>query len=360
MLDQFFKDLKVIELASVLAGPAVGMFFAELGAEVIKIENKTTDGDVTRNWRLPNEDKERSYSAYYCSVNWQKKTQLIDLKKEEERAIVNDLIKKADIVISNFKSSSAEKIGMDYNALKNINPKLIYAQLNSFGEGIDLPAFDVVMQAEAGFLYMTGEPERLPVKMPVALIDLLAAHQLKEAILIALIHRMQTGQGSYVHTSLLEAAISSLANQATNWLMEGYIPQRMGCKHPNIAPYGDVFYTQDDKPIVLAVGTEKQFLGLCQAINLQGLSDDKRFKTNALRVQNRQVLKELLTPAIKKIKRAALLIQFRKHKVPAGSIRNMKEVFDIPQASKMILEEQMPDGTQSKRVKTVAFHIKNA
>jgi len=360
MLDTFFKDLKVVELASVLAGPAVGMFFAELGAEVIKIENSTTGGDVTRNWRLPNEDKERDYSAYYCCVNWHKKTELLDLRKQEERQIVNDLIKEADIVITNFKSSSAQKIGMDYESVKDLNPKVIYAHLSSFGEGVDLPAFDVVLQAEAGFLFMTGESTGPPVKMPVALIDLLAAHQLKEAILIALIHKMKTGEGSFVTTSLLEAAISSLANQATNWLMEGHIPQRMGCKHPNIAPYGDVFFTLDEKPIILAVGTEKQFEGLCSVVNLEELTTDNRFKTNGLRVQNREELKLLLEPAIQKLKRAELLTQFQKFSVPAGSIRSMKEVFEIPTARKMVLDEQMADGNKSKRVKTVAFHIKNA
>ena len=263
-----FKNLKVVELASVLAGPAVGMFFAELGAEVIKIENATTGGDVTRKWKLPTESPNASQSAYYSSVNWNKQTIFADLTTETDQTKIHDLIKTADIIISNFNHQSAQKLKMDYDTLQKINPKLIFAQLTAYGENDDTPAFDVVLQAEAGFMYMNGEAEREAVKMPVALIDLLAAHQLKEGILVALLQRQQTGKGSFVTASLVESAISSLANQATNWLMGNHIPQRMGTMHPNIAPYGDVFYTADDKPIVLAVGTERQFENLCAVLNI--------------------------------------------------------------------------------------------
>ncbi len=355
-LDSFFKDLTIVELASVLAGPAVGMFFAELGAKVIKIENKTTGGDMTRKWKLPTENSKSTYSAYYCSVNYGKESLLIDLKRDYGRNQVLELIKKADIVISNFKPSSAKKLNMDYDFLKSRNPNLIYAQLEGFPNE-DRPAFDMVLQAEAGFLYMCGEPSREPVKMPVALIDVLAAHQLKEAILIALIHRMKTGQGSYVSTSLLESAIASLANQATNWLMAGHIPQPIGCQHPNIAPYGDIFLSNDEKPIVLAVGTDKQFENLCKVLNLPQLSQDNRFKTNELRVKHRSTLKDLLRPAFKKMDRKRMLELFHQNGIPAGSIRNMKEVFDLPTAQGMILEEEFANGEMTKRAKTVAFNI---
>lgn len=356
MLKTFFKDLTVIELASVLAGPAVGMFFAELGAKVIKIENKKTGGDVTRKWKLPREDANSEYSAYYHSVNYKKETQLIDLQNDIEKEKVLTLIQKADIVISNYRQKSAKKMGMDYDSLKAINPTLIYAELTGFGAE-ERPAFDVVLQAEAGFLYMTGEPNREPVKMPVALIDLMAAHQLKEGILVALIHRMKTGEGSFITTSLLESAVSSLANQANNWLMANHIPQSMGCMHPNIAPYGDIFYSKDNKPIVLAVGTERQFQNLCEVLNLNHLITDHKFKINALRVKNRTELKEILTPEFRKFDRDPLLQTFHQKGIPAGSIRNMKEVFEIPLASDMILEEALPNGELTKRVKTVAFDI---
>ena len=358
MQNTIFKDLKVVELASVLAGPAVGMFFAELGAEVVKIENKTTQGDVTRCWKLPKEDQNSEYSAYYCSVNWGKQAQLLNLKDEADQQIVKKLIQSADVVITNYKAGAAEKLGMDAATLRQLNPRLIYAYLSAFGEASTRTAFDVVLQAEAGFLFMTGEPHRDPVKMPVALIDILAAHQLKEAILLALYQRTQTGQGSYVSVSLLEAALASLANQATNWLMGGHIPQRMGTQHPNIAPYGDIFDTQDEKPVILAVGTEKQFVALCQCLGIPEVASDPRFSQNQARVQNRALLKDVLKPAIAMHQLDTLMQAFHEQGVPAGQIRSMPEVFEQAKAQEMILEEKMPDGTLSKRVKTVAFNIK--
>ena len=344
MLQNFFSDLKVIELASVLAGPAVGLFFAELGATVLKVENKPKGGDVTRNWRLPQESKTRPYSAYYCSVNWQKESLFLDLTKPADQAQLHALVAEADLVISNFKDSSAQKMACAYEQLKAINPKLIFAHLTSYGSDDSRPAFDVVLQAETGFLYMNGEADGNPVKMPVALIDILAAHQLKEAVLIALLHRERTGEGSYVTTSLLEAAIASLANQATNYLMENHIPQRMGCLHPNIAPYGDIFYTKDEKAVILAVGTERQWLQLCRSLNLEQLIENESFATNMQRVQNRSELSLLLNEKIQEWNRDDLLAIFYKNGVRVGSVRNMQEVFEQETAQNMILEEKMTDG----------------
>ncbi len=354
-LKEIFKDLKVVELASVLAGPAVGLFFAELGATVIKIENKTTGGDVTRSWKVPEEDPETAYSAYYCSVNWGKEIHLLNLQQKEDQELVHALIRDCDVVVSNFKRSSAEKMRMDYEYLKTLNPRLIFGQITSFGGEDDTPAFDVVLQAEAGFLYMTGEPGRDPVKMPVALIDLLAAHQLKEAILLALLKRQMTGQGSYVSVSLFESAVASLANQATNWLMAGHIPQRLGTQHPNIAPYGDIFTTRDKKQVVLAAGTERQFQKLCEVLDFKYLMTDERFSSNANRVKNRVALIDALQVGFLPFERDKILQRFREAGVPAAGIRNMQEVFEHPLAKKLILEETMPDGRQSRRVRTVVF-----
>ncbi len=354
-----FKNLRVIEFASVLAGPAVGMFFAELGAEVIKIENKPTNGDVTRSWKLPSEEKATAHSAYFCAVNWNKKHYFIDLQNDTDRKIVYEWLQDADVVISNFKKSSAEKMQLDYVFLQKINPKIIYAQLTSYGENDETPAFDIVMQAEAGFLYMCGEDGREPVRMPVALIDLLAAHQLKEAILVALLQRERSGKGAYVTVSLLDSALASLANQATNWLMAGHIPEPMGTMHPNIAPYGDIFYSKDKKAIVLAVGTERQFIQLCKVLNISYLIKKEQFENNAQRVKHRAELKVILQENIALFEQATLIQAFRTEGVPAGSIRNMQEVFEQENAKKLILEEKMPDGTLSKRVKTVVFEIRH-
>lgn len=334
------------------------MFFAELGAEVIKIENKPFGGDMTRNWKLPSEDPDSPISAYFCSVNWHKRHRFLDFNNPDDQQTALGHIAQADVVISNFKPSSAHRFGLDAERLRAQNPRLIYAQLNAFADPEDeSPAFDVVLQAEAGFLYMTGEPGRPPVKMPVALIDLLAAHQLKEAVLLALLRRERTGEGSTVSVSLLESALASLANQATNYLMAGQVAQRMGTQHPNIAPYGDIFYCADGQPLLLAVGTERQFRQLCAVLGLGELLENPDFQTNTARVQHREALNEHLSAAISKTALPELMLQFKTQGVPAARIRDMASVFDLPEAQAMILEETLPDGTVTKRLKTIAFTL---
>lgn len=334
------------------------MFFAELGAQVVKIENKTTKGDVTRGWKHPVEDPSSPVSAYWSSVNWGKKHLMLDLENETDRTQALELALEADVVLSNFKPSSARRWALDGESLRSKQPSLIYAQLNAFSDPEDeSPAFDAVLQAEAGFMYMNGEPDRAPVKMPVALIDVLAAHQLKEGILLALIHRERSGEGALVSASLIESALASLVNQATNFLMLGQIPQRMGARHPNIAPYGDIFNTLDGAPVLLAAGTERQFVQLCNCLGLEQLTGMEAFKNNASRVKNRSELNNLLSAAISLRKQEELMADLKKHGVPAAGIRDMKQVFDLPVAQEMILEERAEDGTRTRRLKTAAFHL---
>lgn len=356
--DSFFQGLKVVEFAGVLAGPAVGMFFAELGAEVIKIENKSTGGDMTRGWKLPSEDPDSPLSAYFCSVNWGKQHLMLDLNDPDDLQTALGHACRADVVISNFKPASARRLGVDAESLHARNPGLIYAQINAFSDPEDpRPAFDVVLQAEAGFLYMTGEAGRPPARMPVALIDLVAAHQLKEAILIALLHHARTGEGSVVGTSLMESALASLANQAGNFLMAGHVPQRMGAQHPNIAPYGDIFNCADGKPVLLAIGTERQFRALCEVLGLEWMLEDPDFQTNKERVNNREALNEVLSVAISTKLFDDLMPQLYAAAVPAAQIRDLRSVFDLPEAQAMILEEKTAGGLETKRVKTVAFNL---
>lgn len=356
-MKQFFKDLKVVELASVLAGPNVGMFFAELGAEVIKVENSLTNGDVTRQWKMKTESIEKNYSAYYCNTNWGKMSVFLNLRNSEDKRKVDDLLKEADVVIANFKTGAAQKLGVDYDSVKAINSKIIYGEISGFSSESKRVAFDVVMQAESGFMFMNGNSDGPPVKMPVALIDLMAAHQLKEGILLALINRMKTGLGTKVSVSLFDAAVASLANQATNWLMADHIPQRMGSLHPNIAPYGEQFISRDKKHFVLAIGNNKQFEKLCEFLKLEKSSVDERFSKNTARVENRLVLAKLLQDKISQIDMENLSDNFTKLMVPFGEIRNMPSLFELPQAQNLILEEKMEDGEISKRVKTVVFKM---
>lgn len=355
-MDKPLQGLKVIELASVLAGPAVGMFLAELGAEVTKIENPKTGGDTTRNWKLPTENPDSKISAYFCSVNWGKQHLFIDLKTQEGKEQVYSLCKEADIVVANYKPGDAKKLGMDYEILKSINPKLIYAELTGYGNSDPRAAFDVVIQAETGYMYMNGTPESAPLKMPVALMDLLAAHQLKQGILLALLQREKTGEGSHVNTDLYSAGIATLANQATNWLMGGHIPQPIGSAHPNICPYGDILNCADSKQIVLAVGTEQQFTELCSILGKVELAKDPRFDTNAERIANRKELVIELNTLSATFKGDDLLEKLHQAKVPAGAVLNMEQVFQNPKAQEMVLEEEV-EGINTERVKTVGFTI---
>lgn len=352
-----FKDLIVIELASVLAGPDVGMFFAEMGARVIKIENIKTGGDVTRKWKTPNENvNQENISAYFSAVNWNKEHLFLDLTKHEATQKVYELIKEATLVIANFKKGDAEKLKMDYATLKSINPTLIYGEINGFGKEDDRVAYDVVLQAETGFMAMNGTPESGPLKMPIAMIDVLAAHQLKEGLLVALLNKQQTKKGAYVQVSLYDAALSSLKNQATNWLMNGENSKLMGSAHPNIAPYGDVFLTKDNKQIVLAIGTDKQFEKMVQRIDAEDLLKNTRFLTNQNRVENRILLNETLQKKFKKINLSVIIEKFNTAFIPFGVIKDVKTVFEDEKAKALILEEKKGSLT-TKRVKTAIFKI---
>ncbi|MBI3135699.1 MAG: CoA transferase [Bacteroidetes bacterium] len=356
MINSPLKDLKVVEIASVLAGPSVGMFFAESGARVVKIENKRLGGDVTRSWKLPAEDKNASVSAYFAAINYKKEYHLVDFTNSSEFSTVLERIKNADILIANFKRGDAEKFGLDYTTLKQLNPRLIYGEISGFGEASDRVAYDLILQAESGFMHINGTEDSGPVKMPVALIDILAGHQLKEGILVALLNRHTTGTGCKVHVSLYDSAIASLANQASNWLMTGINPQRTGSKHPNIAPYGDIFTTNDKRQVTLAIGSDSQFAKLCTILNLEQLVPDVRFSANQARVKNRDELAGILAQKISLFESAALLEHLNKAFVPGALIRTIEEVFADDQAKELIREEVI-DGKKTRRVSSVVFKI---
>lgn len=356
-MKQNFKHLKVIEIASVLAGPSVGLFFAEMGAEVIKIEHEKTGGDVTRSWKLPSENKNAAVSAYFSSVNWHKSYQFMDFTHEEDQVKIANLIATSDILIVNFKKGDAEKFKLDYPTLKKLNPNLIYAEITGFGHASDRVAYDLILQAESGFMSMNGTPNSGPVKMPVALIDLIAGHQLKAGILTALYSRDFKEQGGCrVSVSLYDSAIASLANQATNWLMGGHIPERIGSTHPNIAPYGELFTSKDKVTLTFAIGSDKQFQNLCQVLGKEDLADHPQFINNQVRVLNRLSLASYLQDAMGQFMAADLEKALSKKFVPIARIKNLKEVFESDEAKALILSETI-DGVETKRVKTVVFDL---
>ena len=352
---KLFEGLRVVELASVLAGPAVGMFFAELGAEVVKVENKL-GGDLTRRWKQQGENPASDTSAYYHSVNWNKKVLFCDLLNERDHKEVMQLIASSDILISNFKAGDDVKFNLVADDLSKKFPSLIIGEISGYPDSAKV-AFDAVLQAETGLMSINGNPDSGPIKLPIAFVDLLSAHQLKEGILVALVHKAKSGLGAVVKTNLFNSALASLANQASNWLNNQIVPQLQGSLHPNIAPYGEVFATSDHHNVLLAVGTDVQFSSLCKVLNLSPITDNYDFSTNDRRLVSRNHLSDVLQLAICKISCNDFLSACEIHKIPVGKINRIDEVFQYPSAQKMILEQSEADNTISKRVATVAFDI---
>jgi crotonobetainyl-CoA:carnitine CoA-transferase CaiB-like acyl-CoA transferase len=349
-----FEGLKAVELSSVLAGPSVGLFLAELGAEVIKIEHPGTGGDVTRRWKVPEEAAEAPISAYYASINAGKQVVWADLKATGDKDRVLGLISQADIVIANYLPASARKLGLDATTLTAQFPRLICLELTGFGADSDRPAFDIVLQAETGFIGMMGAAgARGYARMPVALIDLLAGHQLKEGLLLALWQREKTGLGGMVSVSLYDAAIASLANQASNWLNAHHLPQRMGTQHPNIAPYGDVFFDKAGLPFVLAVGSDTQFEALVAVLEIKN-AIPKGLASNALRVKSRKKLIAFLQAPIVLRLREELLVALSAAGVPAGAVLGLDEVFDNEAAQNLVYSADF-EGIRHKIVRSVVF-----
>lgn len=348
-------SLKILELSTVLAGPSVGMFFAELGADVLKIESPKLP-DVTRSWKLASEDPDEPVSAYFSSVNYRKWYRQLDLASPSGAMDLPKLIRNRDILLMNFKKGDDEKFGLTSELVHRLNPAMIIGKITGFGDDSDRVAYDLILQAESGFMAMNGTPESGPVKMPVALIDVLAAHQLKEGILLALLDRQQTGKGATVSVSLYDAAVSSLVNQASNYLMEGHVPQRIGSLHPNIAPYGEIFTTRDGKQLTFAIGSNRHFEKLCQFLGLGDLPADERFADNVSRVKHRSVLFDILNTAIVQQDSASLDAEMQRGHVPMGIIRTLGEVFAEDSARALIREETIA-GKDTKRVTSIAFRI---
>jgi len=349
-----FTGLRVVELASVLAGPQVGQFFAELGAEVLKIESPA--GDVTRSWKTSHEPADTDVSAYFAASNWGKQSVVLNLTTESGQATLLRLAATADIVLASYKPGDAEKLRADYATLSAANPRLIYGHLTGYGPQVNRAGYDAVLQAEAGFMHLNTEgPGHLPQKMPVAMVDLLAAHQLKQGLLTALYLRERSGQGALVQVSLLESALSALANQAATYLVTSYDPHPLGSGHPSIVPYGTVYTAADGQRLVLAVGSDGQFRQLCAALQRPEWAEDTRFLTNVARVQHRSALEALLTQRLAEVSGADLLAELECRAVPAGAVRTVGEALSQASAQDMLLPPAA-EGFERPGLRTVAFH----
>lgn len=336
------QHIKVIELATVLAGPSVGQFLAELGADVLKIEPPT--GDVTRSWRLPNEQPDAGRSAYFCAANWGKKSAVMNLQQPHQQKQLHQLLATADILLMSFKPGDAAKFDLEPQLLLQRYPRLIIGEISGYGAQDPRVGYDAILQAEAGFTYLNGNNQHDFHKMPVALVDVLAAHQLKQGILLALLQRAQTGNGQHVHVALLDAAISALANQATNYLVGHQIPQPMGSEHPNIVPYGSIYRCIDDVAVVLAVGTDKQFAALC---GLLELPINPQWQSNAQRVRLRTEVNAALQVAILRIDSTSFLARCQHLNIPCGKVNQMDAVMALAKERGLILEEEGLSGLRT-------------
>jgi len=348
-----FHDLKIIDLSTVLAGPSVGTFFAELGAKVLKIEHPI-HGDVTNTWRLATEQDQLAQSAYYSSVNYSKELLKLDFQKEQDYAHFLKELKDTDVVLMNFKKGDDIKLKLDPKTLWKHQPKLIIGKITGFGSENDRIAYDLILQAETGFMSMNGTPESGPTKMPVALIDVLAAHQMKEGLLLALLQKQNKGQ--LVSVSLYDAAVCSLANQASNYLMAQHVAQPIGSLHPNIAPYGEIFKTLDQKDITFAIGSHAHFEKLCQVLNLATVLENPLYKENQLRVKNRIQLAKEIQLAVRERAAEELFNALVAVGVPVAIIKNIAEVFNDSAAQSLVRAEVI-QGQNTKRVTQLAFQI---
>ncbi len=328
------SGIRVIELARVLAGPWAGQMLADLGADVIKVENPD-GGDDTRQWGPPfveGKDGENLSAAYYHSANRGKRSVTADLKAEEGQELVRRLVKTADVVIENFKLGGLVKYGLDYDSLKAINPRIVYCSITGFGQTgpyASLAGYDYIVQGMSGFMSITGEPDGQPMKAGVAIADIFTGIYAVSAIEAALIHALKTGEGQLIDMALLDVQSAVLANQNMNYLISGKPPVRLGNAHPNISPY-EVVPTADGY-LILAVGNDGQFRRLCAILGVETHADDERYATNKARVANRNEVRAFISAETLKWNKAELLKACAANAVPAGAINTIEDMFADPQ-----------------------------
>ena len=276
------EGLKVLDLTRVLAGPLCTMLLGDLGADVIKVE-RPGSGDETRGWGPPFDA--RGHSAYYLSINRNKLGLAADLDRTDDRALVAGLIDTADVVVDNFRRGTLERKGLSPHEICARRPELVWCTITGFGAGSDRPGYDFVAQAECGWMAITGEPDGDPMKVGVALADVIAGKDAAISVLAAVIRRVRSGVGGRITISLADSARAALVNVAQNTLVTGRDARRWGNAHPNLVPY-QLFHAADG-PIVVAVGSDAQWLACARAIGLASLADDPQLATNAGRIEHR-------------------------------------------------------------------------
>ncbi|OLF84793.1 CoA-transferase [Marinobacter sp. C18] len=332
------SHLRVLDLSRVLAGPWAGQLLGDLGAEVIKIE-RPKSGDDTRSWGPPylqGADGNVDLSAYFLTANRNKQSLAVDIAHPEGQELIRKLVAESDVILENFKVGGLKRYGLDYDSLKRINPKLIYCSITGFGQDgpyANRPGYDFLIQAMGGLMSITGQPDGEPgagpMKVGVALTDIMTGLYATIGVLAALSHRDRTGEGQYVEAALLDVQVACLANQAMNYLTTGQAPGRMGNAHPNIVPYQD-FPTADGN-MVLTVGNDEQFTRLCDVLEHPEWASDERFATNRARVANRKELIPRLRQATVMRSTQEWVQILERSGVPCGPVNTLDQVFEDPQ-----------------------------
>lgn len=335
------EGVRIIDASRVLAGPFCTMILGDLGAEVIKIEHHQS-GDETRGWGPPFVNGE---SAYYLCANRNKKSITLNLKSEEGKEIFKALAKDSDVVVQNFKTGTLEKMGLGYEELRRINEGIIVASITGFGNNgpyKDLPGYDYIIQAMSGLMSITGEKEGGPMKVGVAIADVLTALYTCIGILSAIHQRHATGEGQELDISLMDCQIASLINVASNYLVGGIEPSRLGNEHPNIAPYQ--VFSASDGDLVVAVGNDQQFKRFAQVAGMPELAEDSRFKENRLRVEHRAELIPICESLLKQRSKNEWKKILDDAGIPNGPINSISEMFNDPhvEAREMIMKVDHP------------------
>jgi crotonobetainyl-CoA:carnitine CoA-transferase CaiB-like acyl-CoA transferase len=348
--------LRVLDLSRVLAGPFCTQLLGDLGADILKVE-RPGSGDDTRAWGPPfltDRDGNRTReSAYYASINRNKRSLALDITRPEGQDIIRRLARQSDILVENFKVGGLAKYGLAYNDLRDDCPGLIYCSITGFGQtGPYAPraGYDYLAQGMGGMMSLTGPPDGDPVKVGNANADQLTGMYAAVAILAAVHHRAATGQGQHIDANLLDSQIAWLTYQAQNWLVSGEAPKRHGNAHPNIVPY-DTFPAADGH-LILAVGNDSQFRRFCAVAGRPALADDPRFVTNADRIANRVALTDILRPLIATRPRDAWLADLEAVGVPSGPVNSIPDVFADPhvQARGMTVDMDRPDSDEALRL----------
>ena len=332
------QGLKVVELARILAGPWIGQTLADLGAEVIKIE--APEGDDTRRWGPPFIDRPRAdgstetVAAYFHAANRGKRSVICDFNDPADLERLKALIDTADVVIENFKLGGLRKFGLDYASLSARNPGLVYASITGFGQDgprAAQPGYDFLIQGMSGIMDLTGDPAGEPQKVGVAWIDIFTGLYGTIAVQAALAERARSGRGQQLDLSLLDCGLAVLANQATNYLLGGQVPHRLGNAHPNIVPYQ--LFPASDGHLIVACGNDRQFAALCRVLDLAGLAQAPDFATNPARVANRARLVPMLAEATARMTRTDLIAALEGAGVPGGPVNDVAEALADPQVA---------------------------